>query len=86
MLRPNVGERDARLRQVAAGAGILFAATKWREHPIMALAATVAAVDLAATAAARWCWINELAGVDTRVLDGTRATAPTRRWSEPALT
>lgn len=67
---PNVGERDARMRRVVAGAGILLAAATWREHPVMALAATVAAVDLAATAAARWCWTNELLGLDTRALDG----------------
>lgn len=69
LLPPNVGERDAALRQMLAGASFLVAAAKWRKHPVMALAATVAAVDLAATAAARWCWMLELAGLDTRALD-----------------
>lgn len=67
--RRNVGERDASLRQMAAGASILFASASWKRHPVMAIAATVLAVDLAATAAARWCWMLELAGVDTRALD-----------------
>lgn len=68
-MRHNVGERDAAVRQVLAGASILFAAERWRKHPVLALAATVTAVDLAATAAARWCWMLELAGLDTRALD-----------------
>lgn len=83
MPAPNVGDRDAQLRQIAAGAGILFAAAKWRKNPLLAMAATVAAVDLAATAAARWCWANELLGVDTRALDGQPSRLFTRsssRW------
>lgn len=79
MLEPNVGETDRRVRQLVAGAGFLFAAANARKHPVLSLAATITAVDLAATAAARWCWINELAGVDTRALDG----APTQLWDRP---
>ena len=69
-MHPNVGERDARIRQAVGGAGLLLAASTWRSRPVLALAATVAAVDLLATAAARWCWTNELLGLDTRALDG----------------
>lgn len=69
-MHPNVGERDARMRRVLGGAGLLFAATTWRNRPVLALASTITAVDLLATAAARWCWANELLGVDTRALDG----------------
>lgn len=82
---PNVGELDARTRQVVAGAGFLFAAATYREHPVMALAATVLAVDLAATAAARWCWMLELAGADTRTLDPPRMTRPVRPWGGSRL-
>lgn len=80
---PNVGERDARLRQAAAGAAFLFAAANVKKHPVMALAATVTAVDLVASAAARWCWALELAGLDTRVLDPPRMTGAF--GLEPAL-
>ncbi|HVM46135.1 MAG TPA: YgaP-like transmembrane domain [Candidatus Thermoplasmatota archaeon] len=76
MPRPNVGELDARARQLAGGAGILLAAAAWRKHPILAAAATIAAVDLLATAAARWCWANELMGLDTRQLDVAAALRP----------
>lgn len=84
MPEPNVGERDAKLRQAAAGAAFLFAAAMWREHPVMAIAATVTAVDLVATAAARWCWALELAGLDTRALDPPRMMPPQRPWGAPA--
>jgi hypothetical protein len=80
MPQPNVGELDARLRQMVAGAGFLFAANAWKKHPIVALAATVAAVDLAATAAARWCWTLEMLNLDTRVLDPPRVTSARRGW------
>lgn len=85
MVPHNVGERDARLRQIAAGAGVLFAATRWRQHPVMALAATVAAVDLAATAAARRCWTLDLLGLDTCSLDAPRMTPPQRPWGDHRL-
>ena len=87
MPSPNVGERDARLRQVVAGAGFLFAVRHWRHRPVVAIAATVAAVDLAVTAAARWCWANELLGVDTRAWDGAPSVRapPERPWGESHL-
>lgn len=69
-MQPNVGRRDARVRQALGGAGLLLAAATWRRRPVLALAATVTSVDLLATAAARWCWANEMLGLDTRGLDG----------------
>ncbi|HET6404729.1 MAG TPA: YgaP-like transmembrane domain [Candidatus Thermoplasmatota archaeon] len=69
MPRPNVGERDARLRQIVGGAGLVVAAAAARKHPVLALATTVAAVDLLATAAARWCWTLEMLDLDTHALD-----------------
>lgn len=84
-MEPNVGERDARLRQIAAGAGLLFAAANVRKHPVLALAATVTAVDLAATAATRRCWALEMLGADTRALDGARMTPPARPWGQRRL-
>ena len=84
-MEPNVGERDARVRQLVAGAGLLFAAANVRKHPVLALAATVTAVDLAASAAARWCWALDLLGADTRALDAPRMTPPTRPWGQHRL-
>lgn len=84
MPEPNVGERDAKLRQAAAGAAFLFAAATHRKHPVMSLAATVTAVDLVASANARWCWALELLGYDTRALDAPRLTDPPRTWAEAA--
>lgn len=85
MPSPNVGELDARVRQAVGGAGLLFAATNARKHPVMALAATVVAVDLLATAAARWCWTLELMGADTRGLDRSRMMPPLRAWGDARL-